>query len=525
MMSSTQQPCATGQKFRRIAAPLWLSLLVAISAAAEADNAAARNPDPPAAAPIERYLDASTALVGWVDIAQIDLDAMTEFAKQFGPTSLDLTQPKTVQKALVQLGVARVFWVSDLAGLTNGPRAVIVPAPAEHMDGILLILKSVAGSELVTAVADDGCILVGNKQAVAGLQQSGQGKPDAALLAAVNNITHPHGLAVRTPASALIPVVSLLPGIFGNDSARTSQAAELLLSVQTVTVSGELPPIRGKLQITTKSSEAAAALAELINDWTTEKIGEAAAALHVSADGSDLIQSSDSSEEAEAVIGSLMKLISPARDRARKMSTMNSLKQIGLAMHNFHDSYGHFPPQALADDSGRRLLSWRVLILPYLDQTELYNQFHLDEPWDSDHNRGLIEKIPFVYDSFARSSDTDRKGRTRLIAPLLTNSVFGRPGTGVHVREITDGTSATLLVVEADPEQAVIWTKPEDIDASAAKDLKALLDSMADGFHACLCDGSARFFSETIDNAVVRALLTIDGGETIDWNQLQASGH
>ena len=78
---------------------------------------------------------------------------------------------------------------------------------------------------------------------------------------------------------------------------------------------------------------------------------------------------------------------------------MNNLKQIGLAMHNYHDVHRTLPPAYHADASDRPLLSWRVLILPYLEQDALYREFHLNEPWDSDHNKKLIERIPAVYQS------------------------------------------------------------------------------------------------------------------------------
>ena len=66
-------------------------------------------------------------------------------------------------------------------------------------------------------------------------------------------------------------------------------------------------------------------------------------------------------------------------------------------MHNYHDTYGTFPPAATTDGADKPLLSWRVAILPFLEQQPLYEQFHLDEPWDSPHNKTLIEQMPQVY--------------------------------------------------------------------------------------------------------------------------------
>ena len=76
---------------------------------------------------------------------------------------------------------------------------------------------------------------------------------------------------------------------------------------------------------------------------------------------------------------------------------MNNEKQIALAMHNYHAANDHLPPAAIKDKAGKPLLSWRVAILPYLEQAALYNKFHLDEPWDSPHNKALIASMPAVY--------------------------------------------------------------------------------------------------------------------------------
>ncbi|HEY7310342.1 MAG TPA: sigma-70 family RNA polymerase sigma factor [Gemmataceae bacterium] len=83
-----------------------------------------------------------------------------------------------------------------------------------------------------------------------------------------------------------------------------------------------------------------------------------------------------------------------ARNVAR--SRLN-LKQLALAMHNYNDTYGRLPLAATTDKKGKALLSWRVALLPYLEEQELYKQFKLDEPWDSPHNKKLLSKMPAIY--------------------------------------------------------------------------------------------------------------------------------
>ena len=102
-------------------------------------------------------------------------------------------------------------------------------------------------------------------------------------------------------------------------------------------------------------------------------------------------------------------LTAPFAENAARSQCINNLKQIGLAMHNYHAMHKTFPPAYTVDKAGKPLLSWRVLILPYLEQDALYKEFHLDEPWDSEHNRALIDRMPATY----RCPDAARSRRAR----------------------------------------------------------------------------------------------------------------
>ena len=136
--------------------------------------------------------------------------------------------------------------------------------------------------------------------------------------------------------------------------------------------------------------------------------------------------------------------------------TQNNLKQIALAMHNFHSDYQSFPPTASYAADGTPLLSWRVHLLRYLDAGELYEKFKLDEPWDSAHNRALLKEMPEVFRS---PRATAEPGMTVYQVPFGPGLPFaGR--AGVPLREFKDGTTQTILAVEA--AEPVPWTKPVD---------------------------------------------------------------
>jgi RNA polymerase sigma factor (sigma-70 family) len=206
---------------------------------------------------------------------------------------------------------------------------------------------------------------------------------------------------------------------------------------------------------------------------------------------------------------------SSAHTAAARALSVNNLKQIGLAMHNFADSNGGFPAAAICDDDNKPLLSWRVAILPYIEQEALYREFRLNEPWDSAHNKALIAKMPKLYAPVGREAQNAKPGTTFYQAFVGGGALFDvampRP-----LAKIADGTSYTLLIVEgSDP---VTWTQPTDIgfDKNAADPPKVGGALFEGGFNAGFADGSVRFIKDTIDPRTLKALITANGGEVFD---------
>ncbi len=211
------------------------------------------------------------------------------------------------------------------------------------------------------------------------------------------------------------------------------------------------------------------------------------------------------------LVGLLLPAVQAAREAARRMQASNNLKQIALAIHNYHSAYKKMPPTAITDDNGKRLLSWRVAILPFIEQQALYEQFHLDEPWDSEHNLKLAEQMPMIYTD---PSLPLPPGMTVFQAAVGEGMVMEHDRDN-RFRDITDGTANTIMVVEADASQAVQWTAPDDLDI----DLQQPIDQMGHihpgGFHVVFADGAVRFVTHSVDLDVFRALLTRDGGEDV----------
>jgi hypothetical protein len=205
-------------------------------------------------------------------------------------------------------------------------------------------------------------------------------------------------------------------------------------------------------------------------------------------------------------------MIVRARDAATRMQSGNNLKQLALAMHNYHSAYNKFPPAFSVDKDDKPLLSWRVHILPYIEQDNLYKEFHLDEPWDSEHNKKLIARMPKLYQSSKKLPEV--LGVTTYLTPRAKETAF--PGKdAIAIKDITDGTSNTILIVDADDDHAVIWTKPDDLKIDSKKPQAGLGNRNGEGFQVAFADGSVRFLKKDVSIKNLWAMFTIAGGEVV----------
>jgi hypothetical protein len=176
-------------------------------------------------------------------------------------------------------------------------------------------------------------------------------------------------------------------------------------------------------------------------------------------------------------------------DTAKRIRSANNLKHMVVALHNYADHQGQLPPSASTDPDGRPLLSWRVLLLPYLEEEDLFQEFRLDQPWDSPHNLRLLPRIPSLF---------RHPGRVKDEVPYMTHyQVFVGPGTaferGAVLRfpeDFPDGINNTILIAEA--AEPVPWTKPVDLPFLPNKPLPKLGGLSKKRFHVAMADGSTR---------------------------------
>lgn len=206
----------------------------------------------------------------------------------------------------------------------------------------------------------------------------------------------------------------------------------------------------------------------------------------------------------------LLPAVEAAREAARRQVGANNLKQIALAMHNYHDVNGQFPDQGVKALGGKPGISWRVHLLPFMGEQALYEQFHLDEPWDSEHNKILIDKMPACF----RAEGSKHTNKTNYLAPLGEGGAWAS-GEKRTFANITDGTSNTIMAVEASDDRAVIWTKPDDYEIDPKDLFAGLVGLRQGGFQVAFFDGSVRFISQNVDEGVLKAMFTMAGAEPI----------
>jgi RNA polymerase sigma factor (sigma-70 family) len=193
----------------------------------------------------------------------------------------------------------------------------------------------------------------------------------------------------------------------------------------------------------------------------------------------------------------------------------DGLKHLALAMHNYHDANNAFPAAATYDANQKPLLSWRVHILPYLGERELYGKFHLRERWDSPHNKALIEKMPAIY--AAGSAKLQKAGKTLFLAPIGEGTAIDRREP-TSIADITDGTSNTIMIVTVQPQHAVEWTKPADWEFNEKKPFDKLTGKNGEGFRFSACDGAAHHWSKALTPEQLKAFLTKAGGEVVSFD-------
>ena len=186
-----------------------------------------------------------------------------------------------------------------------------------------------------------------------------------------------------------------------------------------------------------------------------------------------------------------------AREATRRMTCINHVKQISLAMLNYHDVYNSLPPAYTTDEDGNPLHSWRVLLLPFLEQKMMYDQIRLDEPWDSEHNQRFHLAMPPTYICPSADPDDGAKGRTSYQWVVGPNTISDGPGM-IALNDVVVGLSNTVYLVEVIP--TTCWMAPIDVQESELTGSFSQVSGVGSlhpgGINIGILDASVRFMTD-----------------------------
>jgi prepilin-type processing-associated H-X9-DG protein len=205
---------------------------------------------------------------------------------------------------------------------------------------------------------------------------------------------------------------------------------------------------------------------------------------------------------------------------ARRMQCVNNLKQIALAMQAYEAANGCFPPAYVADKQGKPMHSWRVLLLPYLEEQNLADQYNLNEPWNSPRNRKVTDVTIDLFQCPGQPTTAEPTTNYMMVVGPRTISSGREPR---KIAEIIDGLADTILLVEV-ADSSVRWAEPQDlhfdrlnfaVNGNRRQASKGISSYHPGGVNVVFCDSSVRFLKDSTNPQLVKAMLTVDGGETV----------
>ncbi len=219
------------------------------------------------------------------------------------------------------------------------------------------------------------------------------------------------------------------------------------------------------------------------------------------------------------VVCLLLAMLAPSTSGRPGTPCLNNLRQVSLAMQNYASSNMHFPPAYIADETGKPIHSWRVLLLPYIEQNELYEKYSFDEPWDGPNNSKLHDEILSAYQC-PRAGRGEQGSNSNYMLITGEGTAFDGPNE-VSGKDVSDGLSNTLMVIEV-ADSDTHWMEPVDLPIEEAM---ARFTDPANAVDCCnhpnqvnisLMDGSTHSLEVPLSAEKLKAIITIDGREVVD---------
>jgi hypothetical protein len=506
---------------------------VALVLALALPAAAAEKYDPEALAKaVAPFVDAQTVSIAHVDLTRIDATALLDKVAEIGKLDAEQIEGskrdlRSLLADLTRAGANEMFVVASMADLPTKPPVVVVPVAAGS--DTKAVARELGHAKLFEQLHTEalGQAVVGASENTLKRLRTLQpaARPELAKAFAAAGDSAVQVLLLPTPDSrrVIAELLPTLPAEIGGEST-TPLTHDLQWAALGMDVS---PNLALRLLIQSTDPAAAKRLSGLLTR-TRDSLGQLAKVRELLPDYARIAGPLTPTVEGDhlaATLGNkeLLTVVPPLVMRSlqarNKAVASNSLQQLMIAAHNYADAHkSRMPAVANFDKQGKPLLSWRVHLLPFLGENKLYQEFHLDEPWDGTHNKELIARLPAIYQGPNRK--LTREGKTVYLAPVGPAAAFTDGAEGLRMpQDFPDGTSNTIFFVEADDEHAAVWTKPDDLKYDPEHPQKGLGGHFEGGFLVGLADGTVRFLRKKISDKTLRAAFTRNGGESLgdDW--------
>lgn len=514
-------------QFSEVMMTLVLALAVSLpAAAADKFDGDAR------ARALAPYVDEQTVVVARVDLTRIDTDALLNWAIEVGRL-----EPKEIEESrremrgwfgdLTKAGGKEMYVVVNLADMPNGSPLAIVPLAADvNAKAVLRVLNRAKDFEQLHFEANGQALLGGSAEARKRVQGERKlTRPELAKAFAAAGDTTAQLLLLPTADTRRVvdELLPMLPPQVGGGSTRP-----LTHGLLWAALSLDLPP-KPSLRLLMQSPDADSA--EKLKDSLVQILKTLAKQREITELLPNLAQFTPNVEGNQVILTLADKdlkaflpiVVRRTHQTMQRRVVLDSLKRLVLAMQNYSATFRsrnveRLPAVANFDKQGKPLLSWRVHVLPFVGEQTLYKEFHLDESWDSPHNKKLLNQMPDVYRGPNRKLNAE--GKTIYLLPVGKHAAFKDGPEGPRFpADFLDGLANTILIVEADDAHAVPWTKPEDLKIDPEHPERGLGDHYHDAFLVALADGSVRLIAKAISKATLRLAFDPADGQPMgsDW--------
>jgi hypothetical protein len=456
-------------------------------------------------------MEHSTILLADIDLDRFDVEATNKWLSQAfgGPQNADAAvMVRGFIDSLKSAGVSHFFVTAATRSMFDGGPVVIVPCnnPTVVQGLATVILQSAPKDPAQKVHVGEREVLAGAAKAIDRVVSAeGVERPDLILPLSDDDLLD-HNLVIALPEETRRDLIGLWPDRLPEQSPVQFSPRSMATDISRIIIALRLPPEPLMVvRIETPDAIAAGRVKEVIGKLIALG-GEVAAPIDIEVE----LETVNLRATPDAFAQVAIAIASPARKRASQMMISNTMKQIGLAIHSYYAKEKHLPPLYFADDNGKPLLSGRVALLPYIEQRAMYRSLKLDQAWNSEANMQFSSTLIPTY-CYER-----RDATTTIRFPVYPGSLWHGDGPPKDFRDVTDGTSFTIAAIDAPESAAIEWANPQPWVLSVDDPMSDVFGDR-DSATVVMLDGAVLVLRKSeMTNDKLKAMLTIDGGETIE---------